>query len=182
GENKVQEMTDKQAQLPNDILWHQVGTLQRNKVKYLAPYVHLVHSVESLKLLQEIEKEAAKNQRTINVLLQLHIAQEETKAGLNEDELRILMTDKSLESMKHTRIKGLMGMATFTKDENQIAKEFRGLRQLFEKIQGEFGNHPLCELDTLSMGMSGDYRIAIEEGSTLIRVGSAIFGERNYAV
>lgn len=180
GENKVQEMTDKEAELPKDICWHQVGTLQRNKVKYLAPYVHLIHSVDSLKLLKEINKEGEKANREIAVLLQMHIAEEDTKFGLDEKELFELLNDEALQNMTHIKIHGLMGMATFTENEQQVAREFRGLKSLYDRVKSELSNHDRLDIKTLSMGMSGDYRIAIEEGSNLIRVGSAIFGERNY--
>lgn len=180
GENKVQEMTEKQAQLPTSLLWHQVGTLQRNKVKYLAPYVHLIHSVDSWKLLQEIHKEAEKAGRCIPVLLQMFIAEEETKFGLDEGELRQILDHPELSSLSGIKIQGLMGMATFTEDEKQITREFYGLRRLFEQIQSSHSGHPAMDLRTLSMGMSSDYLIAVKEGSTLVRVGSAIFGERSY--
>ncbi len=180
GENKVQEMTEKQEQLPHNIFWHQVGHLQRNKVKYIAPYVHLIHSVDSVKLLLEIQKQAKKQERTIQALLQIHIAEEDTKFGLNEAELIQLLEDPELLTLNGVLISGMMGMATNTSDEKQVAREFKGLRELFEKTKDRFSSHPHCMWNTLSMGMSGDYRIAIEEGSNMIRVGSAIFGERNY--
>ncbi|MHB1276950.1 MAG: YggS family pyridoxal phosphate-dependent enzyme [Bacteroidia bacterium] len=180
GENKVQEMSEKQALLPSNLRWHQVGTLQRNKVKYLASYVHLIHSIDSWKLLQEIHKEAQKVGRCIPVLLQLFIAEEETKFGLDEAELRQILDHPELASLTGIKIQGLMGMATFTEDEKQIAREFAGLRKLFEQIQGSHSGHPAMDFKTLSMGMSSDYLIAVKEGSTLIRVGSAIFGDRTY--
>lgn len=180
GENKVQEMTEKEEGLPKDICWHQVGTLQRNKVKYLAPYVHLIHSVESFKLLKEIHKEGEKNNRVIDVLLQMHIAEEESKFGMDKTELEDLLQHPDRKSLSHVRIRGLMGMATFTEDNKQIAKEFRGLKSLYDELVRNNPFSPDIQLDTLSMGMSGDYKIAIEEGSTLVRVGSAIFGNRNY--
>lgn len=180
GENKVQEMTEKQAQLPSTLRWHQVGTLQRNKVKYLAPYVHLIHSVESWKLLKEIHKEALKVSRCIPVLLQMYIAREESKFGLDEGELMEILDHEELSGLTGIKIQGLMGMATFTSDENQIAREFAGLRRIFERVKQEYAGHAALDFRTLSMGMSSDYRIAVQEGSTLVRVGSAIFGERNY--
>lgn len=180
GENKVQEMTEKEAQLPKEIRWHQVGTLQRNKVKYLVPYVHLIHSIDSLKLLKEIHKEAQKAEREIGVLLQMHIAEEDTKFGLDEAELYKILKSDDLKELNHTKIHGLMGMATLTEDESQVAREFRGLKKLYDTVKSDFSGHDRLDISTLSMGMSGDYRIAIEEGSNLIRVGSAIFGERNY--
>lgn len=179
GENKVQEMSEKAEQLPKDIRWHMIGHLQRNKVKYLAPFVHLIHSVDSLKLLKEIDKEAKKNERIIQVLLQVYIAKEESKFGLDEDELRALLHDEAFAKLDSVKIIGLMGMATYTDDENQIRAEFRFLKNLFESLQNE-ALPSNVELKELSMGMSGDYLLAQEEGSTMVRVGSAIFGERNY--
>lgn len=179
GENKVQEMVEKQAKLPPTLFWHQVGTLQRNKVKYIAPFVHLIHSVENFKLLEEINRQAEKNQRQIGILLQMHIAREETKFGMNEEELFALLEDKALASLNNVMIHGLMGMATNTKDENLIAAEFRGLRALFDGCKKAFEGHPLMRFDTLSMGMSSDYPIAVKEGSTMVRVGSALFGDRH---
>ena len=180
GENKAQEMTQKELELPKDIEWHMIGHMQRNKVKYIAPYVSLIHSVDSLKLLKEIDKQAAKNDRTISVLLQIHIAEEETKFGLDKNELSTLLHDLSLPELKNVRIVGLMGMATFTEDKEQVRKEFKYLKSLFEEArQDELPDN--VDLQELSMGMSGDYEMAIEEGSTLIRIGSAIFGARNYS-
>lgn len=179
GENKVQEMSEKAEQLPSDIRWHMIGHLQRNKVKYLAPFVHLIHSVDSLKLIKEIDKEAKKNKRTIQVLLQVYIAKEESKFGLDEAELRALLTDSETPKLDSVKIAGLMGMATYTENEAQIREEFRFLKHLFEALKNE--NLPAnVDLQVLSMGMSGDYIIAQEEGSTMVRIGSAIFGERNY--
>ncbi|MBI1222023.1 MAG: YggS family pyridoxal phosphate-dependent enzyme [Bacteroidetes bacterium] len=180
GENKVQEMTDKSTLLPSDIHWHQIGTLQRNKVKYLASYVHLIHSIDSLKLLKEVQKEAEKNERTIDVLLQMHIAEEETKFGLDRSELENLLTSPELANMTHIRIRGLMGMATFTQNTAQIAREFGELKKRYDELQSHYPDSSNIQIDTLSMGMSGDYTIAIDQGSNLIRVGSAIFGERIY--
>jgi PLP dependent protein len=178
GENKVQEMSDKHEQLPSDIRWHMIGHLQRNKVKYLAPFVHLIHSVDSLKLLKEIDKEAKKNKRTIQVLLQVYIAKEESKFGLDESELRALLSDPEILTLDSVKIVGLMGMATYTENKELIREEFRYLKNLFDTLKNE--HLPLnVDLQVLSMGMSGDYTIAMEEGSTMVRIGSAIFGERN---
>lgn len=172
GENRVQELIEKQAVLPSDIRWHLIGNLQRNKVKYIAQFVHLIHSVESERLLKEINKQAKQNDRVISCLLQIRIAKEETKFGLEKEEAeRILTTYKEL--YPHVKIVGLMGMATFTDDEDQIRNEFKELKSIYDS----FKKHDES-LEILSMGMSGDYKIAIEEGSTMIRVGSLIFGER----
>ncbi len=181
GENKVQEMTEKQAVLPSELHWHQVGHLQSNKVKYLAPYVHLIHSIDSLKLLQEVHKQGQKHDRTLHVLLQMHIAEEDTKFGLNRDELYELLDSPAFAPLENIQVKGLMGMATFTENESQIAKEFSGLRKVYEEVSAAYATHHHCDWTTLSMGMSGDYQIAVKEGSTMVRVGSAIFGERHYS-
>ena len=178
GENKVQELTGKHESLPKDIEWHMIGHLQRNKVKYLVPFVHLIHSVDSARLIKEINKQARKNSVTLDCLLQVHIAREESKFGFSEDEIYELINSASFREYENINVKGLMGMATFTEDEKQIRQEFRYLRGLFEKIGIEY-NLPNLEMKELSMGMSNDYHIAIEEGSTMIRVGSAIFGSRN---
>ncbi|RAJ95957.1 hypothetical protein LX87_03707 [Larkinella arboricola] len=177
GENKVQEMTEKQPLLPADIEWHLIGHLQTNKVKYMASFVSLIHSVDSLKVLQEINKQAARHQRVIDCLLQIHIAQEETKFGFDETEAEALLNGPELDQLPNVRIVGLMGMATNTDDETQIRREFRSLKQLYDRL----GNiqRPNVAFTELSMGMSSDYLIAIEEGSTMVRVGSAIFGTRN---
>lgn len=177
GENKVQEMVEKQPQLSADIEWHLIGHLQTNKVKYIAPFVSLIHSIDSLKLLQEVNKQAAKADRIIDCLLQIHIAEEETKFGLSPEEAEALLHSTDLEMLTHIRLIGLMGMATNTDDEIQIRKEFRSLKQVFDQLSTI--QKPNVLFTELSMGMSGDYLIAIEEGSTLVRVGSAIFGERN---
>lgn len=172
GENKVQELVGKYEVLPKDIKWHLIGHLQKNKVKYIAPFVHLIHSVDSEELLKEINKQAKKNDRVISCLLQIHIADEETKFGMEEKEAtRILNNYK--ENYSNVEIIGLMGMATFTEDENQIRNEFKYLKSIFDKLKTQNS-----ELQTLSMGMSGDYKIAVEEGSRMVRVGSSIFGER----
>lgn len=176
GENKIQELVAKAEELPKDIEWHAIGHLQTNKVKYIAPFVSLIHAIDSLKLLKEVNKRALQHGRTIDCLLQIHIADEATKFGLSDAECEDLLRSSEFVTMKHVRITGLMGMATFTSNEDQIRREFAGLKQLFDRLQR---THPT--LARLSMGMSGDYRIAIEEGSTMVRVGSAIFGARNYA-
>lgn len=180
GENKVQEMVDKAQVMPDDIHWHLIGHLQRNKVKYIAPFVHLVHSVDSLKLLKEIEKRAAQQDRVINCLLQVHIADEETKFGFAPGELNEVLSSGELDEMKHICIKGLMGMATFTNDQEQVKREFAGLKQTFDQLKADFAANDRWQPEVLSMGMSGDYAMAIEQGSTMVRVGSAIFGARNY--
>ncbi|MBU2903508.1 YggS family pyridoxal phosphate-dependent enzyme [Arenibacter algicola] len=174
GENKIQEMTEKQEVLPKDIEWHMIGHIQRNKVKYMAEYVALIHGVDSLKLLKEINKQAKKHNRVIPCLLQIHIAEEDTKFGFDENDLNELIASSDLEQLTNIKIVGLMGMATFTDNSQQIRKEFKRLKDLFEKTKLAFP-----DLSQLSMGMSGDYKIAIEEGSTMIRVGSSIFGSRN---
>ncbi len=175
GENKVQELVAKYEKLPKDINWHLIGHLQTNKVKYVAPFVHLIHAVDSEKLLIEIDKQAHKNNRIIDVLLQFHIAQEDTKFGLSMGECKLLL--KNSRSFLNTRIVGVMGMASFVDDENQIRNEFKTLRNIFSELKAEyFGDVPY--FSTISMGMSGDYSLAIEEGSTMVRVGSAIFGTR----
>jgi PLP dependent protein len=177
GENKIQEMTEKWEQMPKDIEWHMIGHVQTNKVKYMAPFVSLIHGVDSVKLLQEINKQAAKNNRVIDCLLQVYIAEEESKFGLDDNELKeifhLLQNDNSLTNIK---IVGLMGMATFTDNENQIKKEFLHLKSLFDTYQNL--NTANCQLKTVSMGMSGDYQLAIECGSSMVRIGSSIFGGR----
>lgn len=177
GENKVQELVSKQEVLPNDIQWHLIGSLQRNKVKYIIPFVSLIHSVDSLKLLQEIEKEATKVNRVVDCLLQFHIAEEETKFGLTLEEAQELLSAPLYKSMQHVRIVGLMGMATFTNDNKQIRKEFKQLANYYQQLKETFfrAETSFCHI---SMGMSGDYEIALEEGSTLVRVGSLLFGSR----
>lgn len=177
GENKIQEMADKYEQMPKDIEWHMIGHVQTNKVKYMAPFVSLVHGVDSMKLLAEINKQAAKNNRIIDCLLQVHIAEEETKFGMDEDELTTVITSDDFHQMKNIRVIGLMGMATFTEDETQIKKEFDHLKSIFDSLskQPETAN---LKPKTLSMGMSGDYKLAIACGSTMVRIGSSIFGHR----
>lgn len=181
GENRVQEMVEKQAVLPEDILWHQIGHLQTNKVKYIAPFVHLIHSVDSLNLLKEINKQGAKNNRVIHCLLQIFIATEESKFGLDFKEAEGLLADASFAEMKNIRIVGLMGMASFTADEDQIRREFKSLAEFFQQLKNNKTgvSTGLVEWTELSMGMSGDYLIAAELGATLVRVGSAIFGPRH---
>ena len=178
GENKIQEMTEKWEQMPKDIEWHMIGHVQTNKVKYMAPYVSLIHGVDSLKLLQEINKQAAKNNRVIDCLLQIYIAEEESKFGLDEQELEEILkqVQNDKENFKNIKIVGLMGMATFTENQNQIEKEFKHLKAIFDKINElSIINYPLS---ILSMGMSGDYQLAISCGSTMVRIGSSIFGSR----
>lgn len=178
GENKIQEMTEKWEAMPKDIQWHMIGHVQTNKVKYMAPYVHLIHGVDSLKLLQEINKQAQKNNRIIDCLLQVYIAEEESKFGLDEKEvneiLEYVKNDKN--EMNHVRIVGLMGMATFTNNPVQVEKEFSRLKTIFDSYSDLNTNN--CQLNTLSMGMSGDYALAIKCGSTMVRIGSSIFGGR----
>jgi pyridoxal phosphate enzyme (YggS family) len=179
GENKIQEMTDKWETMPKDIQWHMIGHVQTNKVKYMAPYVSLIHGVDSLKLLQEINKQAAKNNRVIDCLLQVYIAEEESKFGLDEEELSEVLKQVQYDKneLNHIRIVGLMGMATFTDNQTQVEKEFSRLKTIFDQYSNL--NTKNCQLNTLSMGMSGDYQLAIECGSTMVRIGSSIFGNRN---
>ena len=172
GENYVQELVDKAAILPKDIRWHFIGHLQSNKVKYIAPFVHLIHGVDSLGLLKEIDKQAAKNNRSIDCLLQIHIAKEETKFGLNNDELNEILALVKADSFKNVHVLGLMGMASFSEDKNLVKQEFNGLKKLFDASDN-------CSI--LSMGMSGDYALAIESGSNMVRIGSLLFGARNYS-
>ena len=177
GENRVQELQSKAHSLPTDIRWHMIGHLQSNKVKSIAPFVHLVHSVDSLKLLKEINKQGARNERIIDCLLQVHIATEESKFGFSEIEIKTCLDSSEFADLEHLRVVGLMGMATFTNNIQQVRDEFRSLKDLFEDLKGRQGLN--CEMKELSMGMTSDYKIAVEEGSTLVRVGTAIFGERN---
>ena len=179
GENKVQEIQAKQPEMPADTRWHMIGHLQSNKIKYIAPFVHLIHGVDSFKLLMEIDKQGKKIDRAIPVLLQIHIATEESKFGFDQEELEVMLSSPEFMNLTHVQVQGLMGMASFTEDLGQIRSEFNGLKQLFEVLK----KRPLpnfMELTELSMGMSGDYKIAQEEGSTMVRIGSAIFGNRNY--
>lgn len=177
GENRVQELIPKLESLPADIQWHLIGTLQKNKAKYVVGKVALIHSIDSFELLQTIEKEAQKKQVVQSILLQVHIAQEETKHGFDASEIETLLKNWESDAHPHIQICGLMGMATFTDDKEQVKKEFRGLHDLFKMIQSNY-QKLLPSFQTLSMGMSGDYALAIAEGSTMIRVGSAIFGSR----
>lgn len=177
GENKVQELVDKWEILPKDIEWHLIGHLQSNKVKYIAPFVSLIHSVDSFKLLQEINKQGEKNDRVIPCLLQFHIAQEETKFGLSFEEAEEILQSREFVEMHHISIAGLMGMASFTEDEEQVRDEFRNLHNYFMILKSNYFKYN-PDFKVLSMGMSGDYKLAIEEGSTMIRVGSSLFGGR----
>lgn len=179
GENKVQELREKPEQLPKDIRWHMIGHLQTNKVKYIAPFIHLIHAVDSLKLLKEINKQAIRNNRVINCLLQVHIAQEEHKFGFDENELEETLKSEELKSLQSIRIIGLMGMATYTDDKDHIRTEFKRLKKIYDHIKSKFQLSNM-ELQELSMGMSDDYPIAVEEGSTMLRIGSKIFGPRIY--
>lgn len=179
GENKVQDLVKKYEELPKDIEWHFIGHPQSNKVKYMASFVHLIHGVDSIKLLKVINKEALKNNRIIKCLLQFHIAEESTKFGLSLQEARELLENEGLKHLKNMEIVGVMGMATYTDDDNQVRNEFKMLNSIFNTLKNEYfsANNNFCEI---SMGMSADYPIAVEEGSTIVRVGSKIFGERNY--
>ncbi len=181
GENKVQELTNKYEELPKDIEWHFIGHLQTNKIKYISSFVSLIHGVDSKKLLLAINKEGEKINRKINCLLQFHIADEDTKFGFALEEVEQLFQDINKDDLEFINICGVMGMATFTDDQNQIAKEFSNLHSIFNKIKETiFADQQ--SFKTISMGMSGDYKIAIEQGSTMVRVGSSIFGERNYSI
>ncbi len=174
GENKVQEMVEKWQELPTDIYWHMIGHVQRNKVKYMAPFVSLIHGVDSLRLLNEIEKQGRRQERVLECLLQVHIAAEESKFGFDEKELFSMLESEAFAAMEFVTIRGLMGMATFTDDMEQVRGEFQYLKRLFDQLKSN-----IREVDILSMGMSGDYQIAIEEGSNMVRIGSSIFGPRN---
>lgn len=176
GENKVQEMVQKWEDLAKDIEWHMIGHVQRNKVKYMAEFVSLIHGVDSPRLLKEINKQAKKYDRVIPCLLQIHIAEEDTKFGLDKTELNELLESEAFKAMENIEIVGLMGMATFTEDEKQVRREFAQLKSMFDDLKTKLNN-----ITILSMGMSGDYGIAIEEGSTMVRIGSSIFGARNYS-
>ena len=181
GENHALEMRDKHEALPKDIQWHFIGHLQTNKIKYIIPFVTLIHSIDSANLLEAVNKEARKHDRVVDCLLQFHIAQEQTKFGLNMEEARQLLDSEAFKRMQHVRICGVMGMATFTDDEAEIRKEFKHLKAIFDTLkQDYFNDQP--QFKEISMGMSDDYPIAIEEGATLVRVGSKIFGPRNYNV
>ena len=175
GENKIQEMTSKWEELPKDINWHMIGHVQTNKVKYMAPFVHLIHAVDSFKLLKEINKQAKKNNRNINCLIQVKIAEEDSKFGLSTEDAVQLILSPEVSQLSNINIRGLMGMATFTDDEKQLRSEFRIIKSAFNELKNKIDG-----FNTLSIGMSGDYQIAIQEGSTMVRIGSSIFGERNY--
>ncbi|MCL4144593.1 UNVERIFIED_CONTAM: hypothetical protein GTU68_041191 [Idotea baltica] len=179
GENKIQEMVDKYDALPKDIQWHMIGHLQSNKVKYMAHFVDLIHGVDKMKTLKVINKEAKKHDRIINCLLQAKIAKEDSKFGLSFDEIDVILASEEIKTLQNIKVVGLMGMATFTEDTKQLNEEFSSLKKFFDsqKLKTDTAN---CQLKILSMGMSGDYQLAIENGSTMIRVGSAIFGSRNY--
>ena len=177
GENRIQEMVEKYDALPKDIQWHSIGHLQRNKVKYMAHFVHLIHGVDSFKTLKEIDKQAKKHNRVINCLLQAKIAKEETKFGLSFNEITAILTSEELSTLKNISITGLMGMATFTNNQKQLEEEFSSLKNFFDTLKTHHS-----KLKTLSMGMSGDYELAIKNGSTMVRIGSSIFGVRNYYV
>ena len=179
GENKVQELTEKAEALPKDIEWHMIGHLQRNKVKYIAPFVHLIHAVDSDRLLKEIDKQAEKNERIIPCLLQVFIAKEESKFGFSEEELLDFLNSEDFKDLKHIKAVGLMGMATNTEDMQRVKNEFTGLKALFDQIKNEIHSRNL-EMKEVSMGMTNDYQVACEAGSTMVRIGSAIFGGRNY--
>jgi pyridoxal phosphate enzyme (YggS family) len=185
GENKIQEMTDKWQEMPKDIQWHMIGHVQTNKVKFMAEYVSLIHGVDSLKLLQEINKQAQKHNRVIDCLLQIYIAEEESKFGLHEIELDEILKQVQNDNsdLKNIRIVGLMGMATFTDNQTQIKKEFQNLKTIFDKINADsISTDAINRVSILSMGMSGDYKLAIECGSTMVRIGSSIFGNRTYQI
>lgn len=179
GENKVQEIQAKQPEMPEDTRWHMIGHLQSNKIKYIAPYVYLIHGVDSFKLLVEIDKQGKKIDRSIPVLLQIHIATEENKFGFDPAELQEMVQSEAFLALSHVTIRGLMGMASFTEDAEQVRDEFKGLKSLFDALKQQ-ALPSFVELTELSMGMSGDYQIAQEEGSTMVRIGSAIFGARTY--
>lgn len=178
GENRVQELMEKAPNLPGDIRWHLIGHLQTNKVKYIAPFVHLIHSVDSLKLLQEIDRQAQKVGRVIPVLLQIYLAQEETKFGLDRDEVWSLLQSEEYQAMQNIRIEGLMGMASLTDDTQQVSREFAQLATLKQELAQAFPENEYRRWQHLSMGMSGDYPMALAQGATLVRIGSALFGKR----
>ena len=180
GENKIQEMVEKQELMPKDIEWHMIGHVQRNKVKYMASFVSLIHGVDNLKLLKEINKQALKHDRVINCLLQVKIAEEDSKFGLSSKSIAEIIKSTELEALKNIKIVGLMGMATFTDNKEQLNSEFSYLKEIFELYKNNISDN--FKLETLSMGMSGDYQLAIACGSTMVRVGSSIFGARNYSI
>lgn len=176
GENKIQEMVEKHEQMPKDIHWHMIGHVQRNKVKYMAPFVSLIHGIENFKVLQEVEKQAAKHNRVIDCLLQIKIAEENSKFGMSANEAKTILTSDTFKYLKHINVIGVMGMATFTDNQDQIQTEFKRLRNTFNDLKLIKPN-----LEIISMGMSGDYELAITCGSNMVRIGSSIFGERNYS-
>ncbi|WP_194768735.1 YggS family pyridoxal phosphate-dependent enzyme [Tamlana sp. I1] len=178
GENKIQEMAEKHELMPKEIQWHMIGHVQRNKVKYMAEFVSLIHGVDNFKLLQEINKQAKKHDRIIDCLLQIKIASEDSKFGMTQSEAEAILQSEDFSELKNIRVTGVMGMATFTEDENQVKAEFSTLKSVFESLKNIENEN--CKLQTISMGMSGDYQLAIDSGSTMVRVGSSIFGERNY--
>ena len=178
GENKIQEMVDKWEQMPKDIKWHMIGHVQRNKVKYMAEFVNLIHGVDSLKLLEEINKQAQKHNRVINCLIQIKIAEEDSKFGMPVEDAFTLLQSKEYSQLQHIKVVGLMGMATFTDDMEQVDREFKSLKSAFDKLKTKKSNN--LELGIISMGMSGDYQLAIDNGSNMVRIGSGIFGARNY--
>lgn len=180
GENKVQEMTEKYEALPKDIQWHMIGHLQRNKVKYMASFVDLIHGVDSFRLLKEIDKQAKANDRVISCLLQIFIAEEDTKFGLNEVELDEILNSDDFKALKNIKIKGLMGMATFTDDQEKVKREFTHLKETFDAVKQKYTTLEQLDLQILSMGMSNDFEIAVACGSTMVRIGSTLFGSRNY--
>jgi pyridoxal phosphate enzyme (YggS family) len=177
GENYVRELTEKYELLPKDIHWHFIGHLQSNKVKYIAPFVHLIHGIDSFKLLKEVNKQALKNNRIIDCLLQVHIAQEETKFGFDENELQELFQNNELQTLENVRVVGLMGMASFSDNLNVVREEFKKLKELYNLMNAQYSMFNI-QFSTLSMGMSGDYKVAIEEGSNMVRIGSLLFGAR----
>ena len=179
GENKIQEMADKYEEMPKDIEWHMIGHVQRNKVKYMAEFVSLIHGVDSLKLLNEIDKQAQKHERIIDCLIQIKIAEEDSKFGISAKDVEELLISEAFKNLKNIRVTGLMGMATFTDDNNQVEQEFKRLKNSFDDLKPLQSDN--CDLQIISMGMSGDYKLAIACGSTMVRVGSSIFGVRNYA-
>ncbi|MGM0550662.1 MAG: YggS family pyridoxal phosphate-dependent enzyme [Bacteroidota bacterium] len=179
GENKVQELVDKYEALPKDIEWHMIGHMQSNKVKYIAPFVHLIHGVDKFKLLKVINKEGEKNHRIVNCLLQFHIAEEETKFGLDLEEAHDMLSSQAYADLTHVNVMGVMGMATFTDNHQKIRKEFRKLKTIFDDLKSNYFTDKQ-DFNQISMGMSNDYKIAIEEGATMIRIGSLLFGPRNY--
>lgn len=179
GENKAQELVDKYEALPKDIDWHFIGHLQRNKVKYIAPFIALLHGVDSLRLLKEVNKQAKRHDRKIACLLQFHIAEESTKFGLDWSEAQAILESEAYQAMEHVEIHGVMGMATYTDDATQVRKEFQHLKSLFDRLKAQYFQGQ-AYFKEISMGMSGDYKMAIEEGSTMVRIGTLLFGERNY--